>query len=322
MKNRQSEDVRAEIVDRSRLIIQRGSKSFAAAAKLFDQETRDNAYMLYAWCRHCDDVIDNQELGFDSKPQAAAKTRDILAGLKNQTQAAIDDIPSDEPVFEGLRYVLKRNEIPGRYPLELLEGFGMDAAEHDYETFDETLQYCYYVAGVVGIMMAYVMGTRDEAALQRATDLGIAFQLTNISRDIREDAEIGRVYLPNEWLREAGIPREEILDEKHAAALAGVVERLLNEADRYYASADEGLRALGFRSAWAVAAARDVYRAIGEKVRDRGVNAFQERVIVRKRRKLLGLAEGMLDAARASLVDRHTVPAPRDSGLWTAPPLH
>lgn len=322
MKDSQAKHPSAEIIDRSRLIIQRGSKSFAVAAKLFDTETRDNAYMLYAWCRHCDDVIDNQELGFDSKPQAAETTRTILADLTKQTQAAIDDIPSDEPVFEGLRYVLKRNEIPGRYPLELLEGFAMDAAEHDYETFEETLQYCYYVAGVVGIMMAYVMGTRDEAALQRATDLGIAFQLTNISRDVREDAEIGRVYLPNEWLREAGIPREEILEEKHAEALAGVVERLLSEADRYYASANEGLRALGFRSAWAVAAARDVYRAIGEKVRDQGVDAFRQRVIVRKRRKLLGLAEGMVDAARASLLDRHTEPTPRDSGLWTAPPLH
>ncbi|MGI9290876.1 MAG: phytoene/squalene synthase family protein [Gammaproteobacteria bacterium] len=310
------------LVDTSRLIIQKGSKSFAAAAKIFDGETRDNAYMLYAWCRHCDDVIDNQELGFDSKPQDPAVTQRILDELKAKTQAAIDDIPSDEPVFEGLRYVLKRNEIPGRYPLELLDGFAMDATSHHYKDFGDTLQYCYYVAGVVGIMMAYVMGTRDEAALQRATDLGLAFQLTNISRDVREDAEVGRIYLPADWLAEAGIPAKEILLPKHAGALAGVVKRLLDEADRYYQSANEGLRALPFRSAWAVAAAREVYRAIGVKVRERGADAWQERVIVRKRRKLLGLAEGMLDAAKASLFEKHTQPAPRDQDLWTAPSVH
>jgi phytoene synthase len=317
-----SESKQTALVDTSRLIIQKGSKSFAAAAKLFDEETRENAYMLYAWCRHCDDVIDNQELGFDSKPQDPEITRQILAELRTKTQAAIDDQPSDEAVFEGLRYVLKRNEIPGRYPLELLDGFEMDATGHRYSTLSETLQYCYYVAGVVGVMMAYVMGTRDPAALERATDLGIAFQLTNISRDVHEDAEVGRIYLPGDWLTEAGIPAEEILQAQHAAKLALVVEKLLNEADRYYNSANEGLRALGFRSAWAVAAARDVYRAIGEIVRERGEHAWQERVVVRKRRKLLGVAEGMLDAARASLFDRHTNPAPRDAKLWSAPNLH
>ena len=317
-----TESKQAALVDTSRLIIQKGSKSFAAAAKLFDEETRENAYLLYAWCRHCDDVIDNQELGFDSKPQDPAVTRQILAELRTKTQAAIDDKPSEEAVFEGLRYVLKRNEIPGRYPLELLDGFAMDATGHQYGTLSETLQYCYYVAGVVGVMMAYVMGTRDPEALERATDLGIAFQLTNISRDVHEDAEVSRIYLPGDWLAEAGIPSEEILQPQHAAKLAAVVERLLNEADRYYKSADEGLRALGFRSAWAVAAARDVYRAIGQIVRERGEHAWQERVVVRKRRKLLGVAEGMLDAARASLFDRHTNPAPRDSKLWSAANLH
>jgi phytoene synthase len=317
-----SEAKKNAIIDTSRLIIRRGSKSFAAAAKLFDQETRENAYMLYAWCRHCDDVIDNQKLGFESKPQTAEITQGMLDKLREQTLAAVDNQPSDDSVFEGLRYVLKRNEIPARYALELLEGFAMDAKVHEYKTLGDTLQYCYYVAGVVGIMMAYVMGARDPAALQRATDLGIAFQLTNIARDVREDAKVGRIYLPGDWLTEAGIPVDEILQPQHASALAKVVERLLTEADRFYSSANEGLRALGFRSAWAVATARRVYRAIGDIVRERGAAAWQERVIVRKRLKLLGAVEGMLDAARASTVDRHTAPVPRDQDLWTSSSVH
>jgi len=313
-----SKKIQVEIVDASRVIINKGSKSFAAAAKFFDVETRENAYMLYAWCRRCDDVIDNQELGFNSRPQNAEKTQKALIQLQEKTRFAIDDSPSDDPVFEGLRYVLNRNQIPERYPLELLKGFAMDAAGHEFRSFDDTLQYCYYVAGVVGIMMAYIMGARDPEILERAADLGIAFQLTNIARDVREDTEVGRIYLPGDWLAEAGIPADQILHPQYASALVKVVERLLNEADRYYTSANEGLRALGFRSAWAVAAARVVYRAIGDLVRERGELAWQDRVIVNKGSKILGVAEGMLDAARATLVDRHTSAAPRDANLWSA----
>jgi phytoene synthase len=313
-----SNDKNANIVETSRLIIKRGSKSFAAAAKIFDLDTRDNAYMLYAWCRYCDDQIDNQTLGFNAQQQSAEKTQEILNGLREQTLAAIDNKPSDNEVFEALRYVLKKNEIPGRYAMEMLDGFAMDAQGYEYETLDDTLLYCYYVAGVVGIMMAYVMHAREEDALQRAIDLGIAFQLTNIARDVREDAETGRCYLPREWLKEAGIPRDELMLPKHAEALSKVVERLLNEADRYYASANEGLRALGFRSAWAVAAARGVYSEIGDMVRDRGVDAWRERVIVRKRRKLLGVANGMFVAARSSLLDKHKDAEPRATDLWTS----
>jgi phytoene synthase len=311
----------AELADTSRLIIKQGSKSFATAARLFDIETRRNAYLLYAWCRHCDDRIDNQQLGFNIQPQSAACTQAVLDELRTQTQAAIDDQPSADPVFEGLRYVLKRNEIPGHFALEVLDGFAMDASAAHYQTLDDTLKYCYYVAGVVGIMMAYVMGTREPTALQRATDLGIAFQLTNISRDVHEDARVGRVYLPADWLAEAGIPATELTRPEYAAALAGVVARLLDEADRYYCSADAGLRALGFRSAWAVAAARGVYKAIGDKVRARGAAAWEQRVVVNKQRKLLGLLGGMLDASRAALLERHQPPAPRDADLWTAAAL-
>ena len=306
------------LVDTSKLIIQKGSKSFAAAARLFDLETRENAYMLYAWCRYCDDQIDNQELGFNGSAQSSEKTTAILEQLREQTQAAIDNKPCEEPVFEGLRFVLNHKKIPGRYAMELLEGFAMDAAETEYRTLDDTLLYCYYVAGVVGIMMAYIMGTEDEAALQRAIDLGIAFQLTNIARDVRDDAELGRTYLPGDWLEEAGIPKDDIMNPEHAQALSKVVERLLIEADKYYQSAEEGMRSLGFRAAWAVATARTVYREIGETVRERGEQAWQERVVVSKSRKFVGLANGMLSAARSSLIDRHLNVVPRDERLWQA----
>ncbi len=310
---------RLAIAEASRLVIQKGSKSFAAAAKLFDADTRASAYMLYAWCRHCDDRIDNQELGFNSKPQSAVKTQAILKELRSKTQCAIDNEPCDDTVFEGLRYVIHRHQIPGRYPLELLDGFAMDATAFEYRNLADTLRYCYHVAGVVGVMMAAIMGARGGDVLQRAADLGIAFQLTNIARDIREDAEVGRIYLPGDWLAGNGIAREALLQPQHRGAVVNMVGRLLDEADRYYASANEGLRALGFRSAWAVSVARVVYRSIGDIVRQRGETAWDQRVVVAKSRKLAGVGQGLLSAARACLFDRRTDPVRRDGDLWTAP---
>jgi phytoene synthase len=135
------------------------------------------------------------------------------------------------------------------------------------------------VAGVVGVMMALVMGVAPEdlPTLRRAQDLGLAFQLTNISRDVVEDAANGRVYLPAAWLAEASVPEAEIGDLKHRPSLFAVTRRLLDAAEPYYDSALAGLPALPWRSAWAIAAARGVYRQIGVIVRQRGAAAWDTR---------------------------------------------
>ena len=131
--------------------------------------------------------------------------------------------------------------IPRRYPLELLEGFAMDVERHEYRSLEDTLLYSYHVAGVVGAMMAAIMGVEDKATVDRAIDLGIAFQLTNISRDVMEDAADGRIYLPRDWLVEAGAPIDPAEFPGAEQALFTVVTRLLDEADRYYESAVHGI---------------------------------------------------------------------------------
>ncbi len=199
---------RDRIARESRLVIERGSKSFALASLLFDEHTRESAHLLYAWCRYCDDVIDGQELGFTAETTSDIGERERLFELETKTRSAIAGSPTDEPIFIALSRVLARHEIPPRHPLELLEGFAMDVEGVTYSTLEDTLRYCYHVAGVVGVMMAYVMGVRDRETLNRASDLGIALQLTNIARDVVEDAEMGRVYLPGDWLSEAGLERE------------------------------------------------------------------------------------------------------------------
>ncbi len=269
----------ADLVQASRATIRKGSKSFAAAAALFDAETRADAEMLYAWCRHCDDVIDGQALGHGMAAPGPDAAKARLEALYARTRSALAGEPTDDPDFAAFQRVAFRRHIPETYALQLIDGFAMDVSGRRYRAIEETLDYCWHVAGVVGVMMALVMGVSpdDLPTLRRAQDLGLAFQLTNIARDVVEDAANGRIYLPADWLAEAALPEGEIAAPEHRTALSAVTRRLLDTAEPYYASALAGLPALPWRSAWAIAAARGVYRQIGVIVRRRGPAAWDTR---------------------------------------------
>jgi len=213
----------------SRETIQKGSQSFAAAAALFDPQTRADAEMLYAWCRHCDDVIDGQTLGHDREALDHTEVERWLVDLYAQTRAAFAGEPTEDPAFAAFREVARRRALPERYPIELIDGFAMDVSGRRYETLEDTLDYCWHVAGLVGVMMAIVMGVKpgDLETLRRAQDLGLAFQLTNIARDIVEDALNDRVYLPADWLAQAGVPEDAIAAPQHRSAIAGLAKRLV-----------------------------------------------------------------------------------------------
>jgi phytoene synthase len=302
------------LMDHATRTIEVGSKSFAAAAKLFDAHTRRSVLMLYAWCRHCDDVVDGQELGFNVA-QARHDAPAALALLEEQTRRAYAGEPMLDPAFAAFQEVALRHRIAPRYAFDHLAGFAMDVADARYETFEDTLRYCYHVAGVVGLMMASIMGAHDEDVLDRACDLGLAFQLTNIARDIVEDARMGRCYLPAQWLREAGIPRAELAEPRHRAALAQLAARLVDAAEPYYDSAREGVKALPLRSAWAIASARNVYRQIGIEVKRRGERAWDERAGTSKAAKMWLLVKG----GAAALSSRGRALRPRPQGLWRRP---
>jgi phytoene synthase len=159
-----------------------------------------------------------------------------------------------------------------------------------------------------------VMGVRERSVLLRASDLGIAFQLTNIVRDIVADAEVGRVYVPRDELRTAGLDAGMLTQPEHRAALFAVARDLLADADRYYASANAGLPHLPLRSAWAVAAARRVYRDIGSLVSRRRYRAWDARVSTSSARKFVGVVRAAGDA----IVARTRPAAPCDrAGLYT-----
>ena len=292
-----------------RWMITQGSKSFSLAARLFDSDIRDAAFFLYGWCRYCDDQVDQAGM-----QESREKLEQRLTTLSAATQSVFSGAVQEQAVFIAMQYIVQRYSIPAHYALELIEGMAMDARGTRYQTFNDLSLYCYRVAGTVGLMMSHVMGLRDEQALRHAADLGIAMQLTNIARDITEDASMGRIYLPLQWVEEAGIGAEEIAAEENRHKLALITERLLKEAEQYYLSGDAGLWHLSFRSACAVAAARHVYAEIGSLLLQKGSSAWDQRSYVTGGRKLWVIIGGVLQVI-ASIPLRMMQP-------WSAAPIH
>lgn len=302
--------------------LQRGSLSFALAARFLGDPARSGVTALYWWCRHCDDVVDGQELGHGRAPVSESLAGGGADGtsvdrLWDATRSAALGHLDDRGVFAGIGWVLRRFQIPLAYPHELLLGMRMDVDGMAPEGLSDLRLYCFRVAGVVGLMYAHIAGVSDAKALEHAVDLGIAMQLTNIARDVGDDARRGRVYLPRLWLREAGVDPEAVLDPARREALALVVGRLLDAAQACYRSGERGLVYLPWRAALAAAAASRIYAQIGRQVRAKGAAAWDERVVVSTGRKLWLLA-GAVAAILMSLPRRLKQPWRRVplSGIW------
>ncbi|MEH3107789.1 MAG: phytoene/squalene synthase family protein [Sphingomonas fennica] len=304
---------RARLVAAAEDSIVRGSRSFAAASRLFDATTRERVWLLYAWCRAADDIADGQEMGHGRT--AIADPAAALATIRDRTDRVLAGGRVEIDAFDALGLVAAECGIPASLPRDVVAGFALDAEGFEPADENDLLRYCYHVAGAVGVMMAIVMGVDagDAATLDRACDLGLAFQLSNIARDVVEDAEAGRCYLPADWLRDAGIARRSIADPACRPAVAALAARLAAMAAAYEASARMGAAALPPRSAWAVLAAAGIYGDIARKVARAGSHAWDERVHTRGREKLAWvLRAGLQTILRADVM-------PRDPALWRRP---
>lgn len=284
-----------DAIRRCREIISRHSRSFALASQVFPPLCRDRAAVIYTWCRYADDAIDRAPR--HAQPRA-------LAHLCTQLAELYQGREQTDITLEAFRQVIGICQIPREYPAELLAGMEMDVVGTDYSTMDLLLLYCFRVAGTVGLMMSHVMGVasgRDDA-LDHATHMGIGMQLTNICRDVLEDWDMGRLYIPDELLAEHGAAglRGELgrpFPRTAVVPMAGAVRALLYEAERYYRSGDRGLAALPWRCALAVRAARLIYSSIGDRVRRQGCDVSAGRAVVPAFSKLALVGRAGLHAA-------------------------
>ena len=273
-----------------RAAIRAGSKSFFAAGRLLPGDVREAAYGLYAFCRLSDDLVD--------EAVDPADRREAVARLGSRIDRAYDGRPADAPADRAFAALVAAYAIPEALPRALIEGFAWDAEGRRYADLGALHGYAARVAGSVGAMMALIMGTREPDALARACDLGAAMQLTNIARDVGEDARMGRLYLPLDWVAAAGLDPDRFLaDPRPSPALAGIVARLLAESDRLYARAAAGIAALPPGCRPAIRAAGLIYAEIGRVVAGQDHDSVTRRARVRSARKLALIARALRQPA-------------------------
>lgn len=288
-----------ELVAECQQVLEVHARSFSWGQVFLPPEGRDEAAILYAFCRLVDDLADDSP----SIAVARAELEQVFEELHGCKPA--------RPVVDAARQILLRGTGIGCAD-ELIEGALSDQLVVRMDHDPALLTYCYRVAGVVGLMMCPVLGVQDEHALPYAIDLGIAMQLTNICRDVLEDARMDRVYLPRTRLEAVGVTHAELVagtaDRK---AVAEVVSDLLDLADRYYDSGLAGARHIPLRSRVAIVVAARIYRAIGHRLRKNGGDALAGRTIVPWTGKLVQVGIAMFDSL---LKFRQAVP-PHDADL-------
>lgn len=261
--------MRAEVLADARGVFQRKARTFWLASRLLPRRTREDAAIVYAFCRLVDDTADE-----------ATDTAEAKLALDSLSNEVLGFVEARNLILE-FRACAERLGIPLEAARELVAGVRSDLERVRIGDDDELVRYCYRVASTVGLMMCAVLGVRQREALPHAVDLGVAMQLTNVARDVAEDAARGRVYLPASRLRAAGVdPEALVAGRADPAAVARVVEEVLALADRYYASADGGMRDIPWRARPAILVASRVYRAIGVRLRSRRSDALAGRTVV------------------------------------------
>ena len=264
-------------------IMGRYAKTFTWAACLLPSKVKEEVETLYAFCRYVDNLADGQTENETSRAQLQRIRHDLKSGH------------SDIPTILNFLRLARFRRIPLDYAIELVDGVTSDLGKVRIPTMQELLRYCYRVASTVGVMICEVLRVKTSEARLYAIDLGIAMQLTNIARDLLEDFENDRIYLPAELVSETVI--EAALSKKNSSAARRVysgIESLLDHADDYYRSADKGIRFLPIWARWSILAASRNYEAIGLLIRLMGPGYWFGRTSTSARQKFSNtLASGL-----------------------------
>ena len=326
--------------------LKEGSKSFYAASRLLPGRMRLPTAAVYAFCRATDDLVDEtpdetnasrNEIQKENSPQmesdettlhphsetvnghnenkqngnSAGYNNKIIEKLKTRLENIYTKKDLNDFVDRAFAWVVEEYSIPKVVPELLLEGYTWDLENREHETISSVRAYSARVAATVGVMMTVLMGCRDRNTLARACDLGVAMQLTNIARDVGEDARANRLYLPREWLKEEGIdPREWIKKPLFNEHLGKVIERLLMEAHRLYSQAEAGIFTLPRDSRTAIWAARLIYSDIGRVIRKNKLDSVSRRVFTTKTRKAHLLFRAFIKAKTKNSAGAELLSAP------------
>jgi len=264
-------------------IIKHHSKTFNLASSLLDSERRNAVASLYSFCRITDDLIDKNTTYGD----------ELLNNWTNNINCQIPNIA--DPVQLSWLYTRMKYKIPEEYMNQLIKGVQMDTHKKRYETIEELVEYCYYVASTVGLMSMHIIGFSNKQAIPYAIQMGVALQLTNIIRDIGEDYEMGRIYIPQEELEKYGVTedhfKDKIVDESWKKLMAFQIKR----ARDYYQQSWSGLSFLEAKGKWSITAAATLYQEILKKVERNKYDNLNYRAYVSKQRKLFLLTKMMIN---------------------------
>ena len=277
--------------------IRHGSLSFHAASKLLPKKVRDPALALYAFCRLADDEVDLK----------AEKVEAVL-DLRDRLDLVYAGTPRNAAPDRAFAAVVEHFEMPRTLPDALLEGLAWDAETRTYATLSDLRDYSARVASAVGAMMCVLMGVRDADALARACDLGVAMQLTNIARDVGEDALEGRLYLPTDWLDDAGIDRNDFFAKPHATKpVRLMVKRLVMEANRLYYRSETGIAALPRSCRPGIYGARFIYAGIAGRLSAMEYDSVSSRARTSKAQKIGWLAQSVLQSGMSMVMPQSAV---------------
>jgi phytoene synthase len=253
------------------------AKTFYLASLFLPKKQQNPIFAIYALLRTVDDLVDMAEEKMTNGQITKEEIQRLLTDWKSRLKECYDGKVSNDPILMAWQDTLKSFSIPIEYPLDLMDGVAMDIDFKPFETFDELYVYCYKVASVVGLMTSEIFGYKDKRALQHAIELGIAMQLTNILRDVGEDIDRGRIYLPLEDLRRFNYSTNEFMQKSNNENFRNLIKFQIERAREYYRSSEKGIPMLEKHSRFAVGISSINYCNILTAIEKNAYDVFSKR---------------------------------------------
>lgn len=261
----------------AKAITKKTAKSFYFASRFLPKEKRNAAYAVYAICRLSDDSVDN--CSFAAEEQ--------LKIIKDKIQSCYSNETLTEPILTVFHHTVNKYKIPKQYFDELTAAMSMDLEKNRYAGFSELYTYCWRAAGVVGLIMLKIFTAKNPKAQKSAADLGVAMQLTNILRDIKEDFGRGRIYLPQDEMNRFNITEENISQAKIDANFISFMKQQISRARQYYDNSAEGIKMINNISCrLTVCLMKNIYAGILGEIENNNYNIFKKRIYVPARKKI------------------------------------